>query len=165
MDANMSTKSMIIIITTAIIIGNAAVTFVKSLVADLVMPILFKVFSAGTGSNFAKKFLADNGFKYMHFVAELVSFIVMVLVVWMLYVVVKKISVTKTVSSLMQEEFFFDNIAKKPSMLPLAETKSMEYEMDEDEDEKEEFVDKKTPMEEASDELSGYTAGFSSSRF
>lgn len=76
----------VIPVTAGITIGFATVTFIKSLVADLVLPLVFLVIVKGTGavskdaSGFFGRFLTKKDFLFTNFVSELITWLLIVVV-------------------------------------------------------------------------------------
>ena len=90
------TNNGIIATTAGITIGFATATFVKSFVADVILPLIFMVLVKGTGkvssttSGFFAKFLNNKEFLFVNFASELVTWVVIVLVAWLVLELVYK---------------------------------------------------------------------------
>jgi large-conductance mechanosensitive channel len=90
------TKNGIIAAAAGITIGFATATFFKSLVADMILPVFFMLFVKGTskvsrstGSFFAQ-FLSNKEFRFINFVSELITWILIILVSWLLISAINK---------------------------------------------------------------------------
>ena len=83
------TQNGIISTTAGITIGFATASFVKSFVADIIMPIIFLILVKATGkvssttSGFFAKFLSNKEFLFTNFVSELITWVVIVLTAWL----------------------------------------------------------------------------------
>jgi large-conductance mechanosensitive channel len=93
----------IIPVAASITIGFATATFVKSFVSDLFMPAIFMVIANSIGrmspamSTFVTKFLSAKQFGFMHFVSELITWILIVLAAFLILdLVVRKYFVKNT---------------------------------------------------------------------
>ena len=90
------TDNGIIATTAGITIGFATATFVKSFVADVVLPMVFLALVQGTGkvssstSSFFSKFLSNKEFLFTNFISELVTWIFIVLIAWLVLDLVYK---------------------------------------------------------------------------
>lgn len=79
----------IIATTAGITIGFATASFVKSFVADVILPVIFLALVRGTGkvssgtSSFFSKFLSNKEFMFANFTSELITWILIVLVAWL----------------------------------------------------------------------------------
>lgn len=77
-------NKFIILIATAITIGLATVSLVKSLINDLIMPLLFTVFVKGTkkisgqASSVFQKVLVNKGMHFANFVTEIITWFLIV---------------------------------------------------------------------------------------
>ena len=86
----------IIATTAGITIGFATATFVKSFVADVVLPIVFLALVSGTGkvssstSSFFSKFLSNKEFLFTNFISEFITWIAIVLIAWLVLDLVYK---------------------------------------------------------------------------
>ena len=81
----------IVATTAGITIGFATATFVKSLVADVVMPVIFMILVKSTGkASFFSKFLSDKEFLFTNFVSEFITWILIVLTAWIVLAVAFK---------------------------------------------------------------------------
>jgi large-conductance mechanosensitive channel len=95
------TQNGIIATTAGITIGFATATFVKSFVADVVMPVFFLLLVQATGkvstsaSGFFGKFLSNKEFLYANFISEFITWVVIVLSAWMILNLVYKYIVKK----------------------------------------------------------------------
>ena len=95
------TQNGIISTTAGITIGFATASFVKSLVADIIMPVIFLVMVKATGkvststSSFFGKFLSNKEFLFTNFVSELITWVVIVLTAWLVLDLVYKYVVSK----------------------------------------------------------------------
>jgi len=78
-------KNGVISTAASITIGFATATFIKSFVADIVMPAVFLVMVGGVGKinhktgSFISQFLADREFKTTNFVSELITWILIII--------------------------------------------------------------------------------------
>ena len=75
--------------TAGITIGFATATFVKSLVADIVLPSIFLLISKGSGvvskdGSFLTKFLAKKEYMFTNFISETITWIFIVLTAFFL---------------------------------------------------------------------------------
>jgi len=86
----------IIAVTAGITIGFATATFVKSFVADVILPVIFLVFVKGSSTvskgaaGFFAKFLEKKEFLYVNFVSEAITWLLIVLCTFWLLSVVHK---------------------------------------------------------------------------
>jgi large-conductance mechanosensitive channel len=84
------TTNGIVATTAGITIGFATASFVKSFVADVVLPIFFLLLVKGTGkvsastSGFFGKFLSNKEFMFANFVSEFVTWILIILAAWLI---------------------------------------------------------------------------------
>jgi len=90
-------KNGVISTAASITIGFATATFVKSFVADVVMPLIFLVIVGGvskvnkSSGTFISQFLSSKEFKFTNFVSELITWILIVVAAFMvLDLVVRK---------------------------------------------------------------------------
>ena len=73
----------IVATTAGITIGFATATFVKSLAADIFMPLIFMALAKSTGkASFFAKFLTNKEFLFTNFVSELITWVLIVLTAW-----------------------------------------------------------------------------------
>lgn len=90
------TNNGIIATTAGITIGFATASFVKSFVADVVLPIVFLLLVKGTGkvssgtSTFFSKFLSNKEFMFTNFISELITWVLIVLSAWLILELVFK---------------------------------------------------------------------------
>ena len=95
------TNNGIIATTAGITIGFATATFVKSFVADVVLPVFFLLLVKGTGkvssstSGFFSKFLSNKEFLFTNFISEFVTWILVVLAAWLILDLAYKYLVSK----------------------------------------------------------------------
>ena len=95
------TQNGIIATTAGITIGFATASFVKSFVADVIMPIIFLLLVKGTGkvssstSGFFAKFLSNKEFLFTNFVSEFITWVVIVLTAWLVLDLVYKYVIAK----------------------------------------------------------------------
>ncbi len=75
-----------------ITIGFATATFVKSFVADVIMPLIFLAILAvnKNASGFVGKFLASTNLRFTNFVSELITWILIVLTVFFIINLIRK---------------------------------------------------------------------------
>ena len=77
-------KNGVISTAASITIGFATATFIKSFVADVVMPLVFLLAVGGVGKlnkatgNFISQFLADKEFKFTNFVSEAITWLLII---------------------------------------------------------------------------------------
>lgn len=90
------TNNGIIATTAGITIGFATASFIKSFVADVVLPIVFLLLVKGTGkvssgtSSFFSKFLSNKEFMFTNFVSELITWVLIVITAWIILELVFK---------------------------------------------------------------------------
>lgn len=83
------TNNGIISSAAAITVGFSTATFVKSFVADIVLPLFFMLLVKGTGkvssqtSNFFARFLSNKEFLFANFISELVTWVLIILSAWL----------------------------------------------------------------------------------
>jgi large-conductance mechanosensitive channel len=98
------TNNGILATTAGITIGFATASFVKSFVADVILPIIFLMLVKGTGkvstttSSFFGKFLSNKEFMFANFMSELVTWISIVLIAWLVLSIVHKYIVSKEIT-------------------------------------------------------------------
>ena len=113
------TNNGIIATTAGITIGFATATFVKSFVADVVLPVFFLLLVKGTGkvssstSRFFSKSLSNKEFLFTNFISEFVTWILVVLAAWLILDLVYKYLVSKDAAILPNMSNPF--ISKPPS--------------------------------------------------
>ena len=84
------TTNGIVATTAGITIGFATASFVKSFVADVVLPIFFLLLVKGTGkvssstSGFFGKFLSNKEFMFTNFISEFVTWVLIILAAWLI---------------------------------------------------------------------------------
>ena len=121
-------KNGVISVTAGVTIGFATVTFIKSLVADLVLPLVFLVIVKGTGtvstnaSGFFGKFLTKKDFLFTNFISEVITWRLIVFVALMIlnfiydhYIQNKPIINQESIQKLFAPEFF--NVQKEEEPL------------------------------------------------
>lgn len=100
------TQNGIIATTAGITIGFATATFVKSFVADVIMPVFFLMLVSATGkvsttaSGFFSKFLSNKEFLFTNFISEFITWVVIIITAFVVldlvyrYVIVKSPSIS-----------------------------------------------------------------------
>jgi large-conductance mechanosensitive channel len=77
-------NKLIVLIATAITIGLATVSLVKSLINDLIMPLLFTIFVKGTkkisgqAASVFQKVLMNKGMHFANFITEIITWFLIV---------------------------------------------------------------------------------------
>jgi large-conductance mechanosensitive channel len=86
------TDNGILAASAGITIGFATATFVKSFVADVIMPVIFLAIVAvnKNASGFVAKFLASTNLRFTNFVSELVTWILIVITVFFIINLIRK---------------------------------------------------------------------------
>lgn len=75
----------VISVTAGITMGIATATFVKSFVADIILPVIFLVLVKGSStvskdaSGFFSKFLSKKDFLFVNFISELITWVLIVM--------------------------------------------------------------------------------------
>jgi len=95
MDTNFSkfvADNGILAASAGITIGFATATFVKSFVADVIIPVIFLAVLAvnKNASGFVGKFLASTNLRFTNFVSELITWILIVITVFLVINVIRK---------------------------------------------------------------------------
>lgn len=74
----------IIATTAGIVIGFSTATFIKSLVADVIMPLIFLVLvrSAGKNASFFTKYLSNKDLMLTNFLSEFITWVLILIFAW-----------------------------------------------------------------------------------
>ena len=93
---NFISKNGIIATAAGITIGFATATFFKSFVADMILPVFFMLLVKGTGKvsrstgSFFGQFLSNKEFRFTNFVSELITWLLIILVAWLVINAINK---------------------------------------------------------------------------
>lgn len=114
----------IISVSAGITVGFATATFVKSFVADVVMPLIFMVLVNVVGrvnsgaSSFMSKFLAAKEFRFVNFVSELLTWILIIFAAYLiLQLIVVKYLRNAPGAQVPQSNPFFAQPSALPTMM------------------------------------------------
>lgn len=113
-------KNGVVSTTAGITIGFATVTFVKSLVADVVMPLIFMVIVGGLksidkdSSKFFSQFLANKEFRFTNFVSELITWILIIVSAFVCIMLIVRTMGPSPVSAPQQQPFTGQVIVSSP---------------------------------------------------
>jgi large-conductance mechanosensitive channel len=95
-------KNGVVSTAASITIGFATATFVKSFVADVIMPVIFLIIVSGVShvnkgtSKFFSQFLANKEFHFTNFVSELVTWIMIILAAFLILDLVVRKTLAKS---------------------------------------------------------------------
>lgn len=127
-------KNGVVSTAASITIGFATATFIKSFVADVVMPLVFLLAVSGVGrlnkatGNFISQFLADKEFKFTNFVSEAITWVLIIGASFLvLDLFVRKTLGSKTAAPTIQQHNIFSAPVTIPSapLAPVAPPASM----------------------------------------
>lgn len=113
------TNNGIIATTAGITIGFATASFIKSFVADVILPIVFLLLVKGTGkvssstSSFFSKFLSNKEFMFTNFVSELITWVLIILTAWLILELVFKYMNSKSLTGGIQFSNPFGGVMTK----------------------------------------------------
>lgn len=105
-------KNGILATAASITIGFATATFVKSFVADVVMPLVFLILVGGTSriskdtGNFFSRFLASKEFRFTNFASEMITWVLIILSAYLVLEMVRKYLKYQNVSAPIQSNPF-----------------------------------------------------------
>ena len=104
-----------------ITIGFATATFVKSFVADVIMPLIFLLLVNVVsrinkkGGSFFEKFLANKEFRFTNFVSEFVTWILIIIAAFLILdLFVRKYLVAQNVQSTASGNVFAPQVVPQP---------------------------------------------------
>lgn len=89
-------KNGIVATAASITIGFATATFVKSFVADVVMPLIFLLIVGGASriskdtGNFFSRFLASKEFRFTNFISEIVTWVLIIVSAYLVLEMVRR---------------------------------------------------------------------------
>ena len=82
----MDKKTIVIVVATAIVVGQASISLIKSAIADLITPLIFIVLVKGTKSvsSSASKFfgnvVSNKGVHFTNFVVQVITWLIVVMI-------------------------------------------------------------------------------------